>query len=185
MTENKVSPYMQQNIDRFVAHAEKLKKSFIDLTEVTINKVPRDIFYHHFLPLFSGQDYSRKEELLPIWYQIAGAANKPVDVVDSAGKVLVRVPPVQNNYLISPITKRVGGMHFETEQAKQYAQASPLQGEAMLNNSLNRTANAIATEEDQTEIYQQWLKVFEVFGIKQEQEEKKTSIEEEDDDLEY
>lgn len=184
MTEAKISPYMQQNIDRFVAHSEKLKKAFIDLTEETVNKIPKDIFFYHFLPLFSGQDYTRKDELLPIWYQIAGATNKPVDVVDDKGKVIVRVPPVQNNYLIAPITKRTGSMHYEAEQAKQYAQASPLQGEAMLNGSLTRTAMAISAIEDQSDIYQQWLKVFEAFGIKkQEPNDKSSSMDE--DDLEY
>lgn len=182
MTDTPVNKQMKLLVEQ----TKLLRQSFVKASESTVKTIPRDIFVYHFFPLFSGKDYSRMEELLPIWYGIAGSANKPVDVVDSDNNVLIRVPAIQNNYLVSPITKRIAGLHYETERAVQLAQMSPVASQNQLDGAFGRVATIISNEEDQQDIEAQWNKVFEMFTVK---EGKPVSVvkkqQDEEDDLEY
>lgn len=177
---------MNKQMKLLTERTASLRDNFIKATETSVKTMPRDIFEYHFLPLFSGKDYSRADELLPIWYGIAGSANRPVDIVDKNNQVLVRVPPIQNNYLVSPITKRLAGLHYETERVQQLSQMSPEASNIQLDNALFRVATIVSNEEDQSDIEKQWDKVFEFFGVKEKKVENNPQVQQDtDDDFEY
>src|SRR3990167_8751263 len=77
------------------------------VTESEPNKLPEHLFVQNFLPYFCGElDINTNKDVLPYWYSIAGSASKEVEIIDSSGKPIYRVPALADNSVIEPKKKR-------------------------------------------------------------------------------
>ena len=104
-----------------------------ELTDSDVPKLPEHLFRQHLLPVLTNTSGNVD---LRIWLDIAGAANRPIDVVDGAGKVLFRVPA-----LIRYIPTRLNGSPRDSlsqllATAKLQSERHPALGNAYLKSAL-------------------------------------------------
>jgi hypothetical protein len=115
------------------------------LTESDIPKVPEAIFVQHVLPVVTNHtgpvDFST-------WIDVAGNAQRPIDIVDSEGKVLFRAPP-----LLRPYPTRAGLTGKDSfaqllDTAKKKSEVHPLLGTNFLNQGLQARVIELGLDEE-------------------------------------
>jgi hypothetical protein len=61
----------------------------------SVSRLPEEIFVNYFLPMFIGA-YKDEGKRLVEWISIAGTPSSPVNIIDTQGHVLFKVPGVYN-----------------------------------------------------------------------------------------
>lgn len=137
MTPKPVSPELRHAMESIAA-----------LASVDVPRLPEILFRTHLLPLL--QDTSGEADLR-IWQDIAGTVNRPIDVTDTQGNILFRVPALLGT-VPTPTTNRerdprstyaeiVQMSHLKNEQ-------HPAVGKSYLENALARKHSALPVDMD-------------------------------------
>lgn len=107
----------------------------MSLTDVP--QLPEHLFRKYILPIYAST--TGRVNLDP-WYAVAGALNRPIDVIDDIGVFLFRAPPIQGTVITNttrPISQSVGEI---VQLAELKSKISPKLGQAYLVNSLRAIA---------------------------------------------
>lgn len=109
-----------------------IKKIHADMQralEEDTKRISEQVFKDVFLPMFHGTGENTHEMVLMKWAQFAGSLFHPVYIVDAAGKILFKVPPVVNRDAVG-------------ELAEQDANGTPMQSVSHMLSTYNQLVNA-------------------------------------------
>lgn len=140
-----------------------------EIGEQDVATVPERNFVAVFLPIFAGEPPTPyKAKLFPHWVNIAGNPYRPVDVVDTKGKVLFRVPPLFDRMAIGPSTQMKRGQHSSISHvvasAGQFAAMSPAMGEQYLSKELTKRALLMKVPQSVLQDLETWNAIFARYG---------------------
>lgn len=142
-----------------------LRKDFAAMNQHHVRTLPEAIFVTHFLPFFAGEPTARKpEELLAYWYQFAGNAYNPVNLLDSQGKLVIQVPPLQDNQAFHPIVDRNEDISFAIKHAREKSTISPILGQNLLAQSLAARMETMLAETENKALVEAWTALFQHYG---------------------
>lgn len=130
------------------------------ITELDIPRVPEAIFVQHILPIMT--DRSGKVDITP-WLDVAGNAQRPMDIVDLQGRVLFRVPALMRE-LPTVVSRghRTSISHL-ADEAKLKAEVHPNMGQQTLAIGLQRHLPKTATQAD-IDSAKQWNAILKRYG---------------------
>jgi hypothetical protein len=153
------------------------------------NTFPETIFKDHFLPYFAGQVVPNDtDNRAAQWIGIAGNPTREVDLVDNAGNVVLTVPSLFDTHALNPLRpadriprgqKSMHEMVIETKLRDNHVKGA---GQNYFHQNMNLRVDQIiesggigeATHSD-TATTQKWAKVFEHFGLDQQQTDNKAT----------
>lgn len=107
----------------------------IGLTDVP--QLPEYLFRKYILPIYAS---TTGQVNLDPWYAVAGSLNRSIDVIDEAGNILFRAPPIQGTVVTNttrPLTQAVGEI-IQLSELK--SKMSPKLGQAYMTNALRAIA---------------------------------------------
>lgn len=117
---------------------ENVKKAMEQITLLTQSEVPRvpeHLFVRHVLPIMTDQS---GEVDVSVWLDLAGTVNRPMDVVDAAGEVLFRVPPMMSHIPTRINTSAMQAINRVVLESKLKSEQHPRMGEVALQVGLQR-----------------------------------------------
>lgn len=109
-------------------------EQILALTKNDFPKLPEPLFISHILPILC--DASGKADVTA-WLQVAGSLNRAIDVVDGAGNVLFRCPPLQRALPTRVARDGRPPIAEVSTQANLRRQQSPARGEAYFEQAMN------------------------------------------------
>lgn len=118
-------------------------------------------FIVHFLPTFSGK-VDVKKEVLDAWAKIAGELDRPVDLTDGAGKVVVRVPPLLSTDAYRPIMGKRVGIQHEMDMATK---GSNPRGDNYIYYALSQRLQTMFSQGDKSEHEKEWVEFLKRYSI--------------------
>lgn len=133
------------------------------LGNANINKLQEKIFVGVFIPIFAGEE-SLYNATMETWVRFAGGPYKEVDVIDSKGKVLFRVPPIYDRSTINSTTDGKVPIGHIVTTANQFSRIHPNQGKAYLENELNKKAMLLKVPSNVVKNLEFWNMVFKKYG---------------------
>lgn len=146
---------------------ERMKRDLQQTPQQGISSIDEDQFVRFFLPLFAGElkdDASTMRSLLDYWYQIAGNAFRPVNVV-SNGRVVAVVPPIRSNFLTgAPQVDQPGHAGDILQDAAHYATISPKGAQNLIATSLHKRYMRGIPKPDLTEHQKAWYDLLSHYG---------------------
>lgn len=159
------------------------------VTSVPNNTFPEAIFKDHFLPYFAGQVVPNdKDNRAAQWIGIAGNPTREVDLVDNSGKVVLTVPSLFDTHALNPLRpvdriprgqKSMHEMLIETKLRDNHIKGA---GQPYFHQNMNLRVDQIIesggigdSAHSDTATTQKWAKVFEHFGLDQQQIGNKTT----------
>jgi hypothetical protein len=132
-----------------------LKAQSLLTTDENISSINEVIFVRDFLPLFSGESLDNRNYLLEAWYIIAGNPYKPVNVVDSAGRFIIQIPPILDRNAISAKSNS-GELSGMFEHALQRSVMSVSMAENMISEELDKRFNQAIEQDVNQDLAKQW-----------------------------
>lgn len=134
------NPMREQLHKEMKLRKENLKRDFQAMDETNRRVVLESIFVRDFLPLFAGDKVDNREDMLRMWYIIAGTAFSPVDIVDNAGNKVHTVPAIMDTAPINPLAtnKLPLSLGAEVDEAMTHSKISRGAAENQLTHTLMR-----------------------------------------------
>lgn len=161
---------MQTPTDRITEETEKIFSKLV--SNPLANKLPENLFVENFLPYFCGEvEIPEETELYSLWYGIAGSPTGEVDIIDTRGKSLYKVPPLMNTNIINPKREDSNDMNFSQiiNLATMYGNMTPMAGMNALNTGLANKLETLRNKSVEFSEYEtRWIEIFKRYGkIKQ------------------
>ena len=122
------------------------KEQFDELDKINVRTIPENMFVYHFLPFFSGEVKENSQEIITNWLTIAGSAVNPVNILDTNGRIVAQVPPMQNNNALDPATIDDSNLAYAAKEAKAMAGLSPVAAQNILSNQLSVKLSTMTKE---------------------------------------
>jgi hypothetical protein len=129
-----------------------------------VRTIPEAIFKAHFLPFFAGDKVDNVKELLTIWNNVAGSNFLPVNVVDGSGKVVVQVPPLQENSYFAPLLKRNVDLDYSMKVAREKSTISPTLGTNIIYDELMARFEVMTENANGLEAQSKWIQMLAHYG---------------------
>lgn len=123
-----------------------------------VPKVPEAIFVQHILPVMT--DRSGKVNLSR-WVDVAGHAQRPIDVVDARGVVLFRVPALLQSYPTRSINGVQDSFLEHVQMSKKKIDIHPLMGSNYLTEGLLKRVIDLGPNH---EVAQTWSDILARYG---------------------
>lgn len=155
---------------RNLAELQEISNTLFDdlVTKVVNNKIPEEVFVHHFLPFFSGQKAITKNDTVMIdWISVSGSPLAEVDVFDAGGEVLFTVPSLMNTNIVNP-SRRDRDVGFAEIQAQYDLQNNnlPVVATKQLTDALDKKADVLMdTNLNLSNSEQRWKDIFTRYNI--------------------
>jgi hypothetical protein len=148
---------------------EMTHSSLADIAAEDIPTIQERIFVQVFLPIFAGDEVNQyKAKIYPHWINVAGNPYRPVNVVDTQGKVLFTVPALLDRRAISPSTQTERGttssISHVVASASQYSAMSPIAGANYLSKELTRRALIMKVPTQVLTDLKTWNEIFVRYG---------------------
>ena len=148
---------------------DDMKSRFAVLDAHVCRRIPEDVFRRYFLPFFLGEMTNQAHEVLPYWFKIAGAATKPVDVVNSRGQVIARVPPLHDQSFLRPIASREDrngpSMAYIFNVMENQKYTSDKLAQSTFNRAVVERARTMFSNLDNSASAQAWAALFKAFNV--------------------
>lgn len=125
-----------------------------------VPRLPERIFKEVFLPLFCGDAENPYKATFSTWYQFSGSPYTPVDVIDTAGRVLFRVPPILDKTAINSNPDVRLSIFDVIATSEQLSKIHPNQGRVYLDVELTKRAKYISVPTDMLETLATWNSIF-------------------------
>ena len=148
----------RRNLDK---RNSKLLEVIKDNKYVNVRTLTEVNFIKFFLPYFSGKVAVTKE-VIDAWGTIAGELDRPVDLIDAAGQIVARVPPVVSVDAYVPIVTRRVGIHHELERSTK---GSMPMGENYMYAALTQRLEQMYKQGDKSQQEKQWVTFLKRYGI--------------------
>lgn len=174
MSENRNKPTSEALMQRVVdgqlqGVMETVNASFEALvTKQERVKLPEEVFRHHFLPFFTGQEVQDKSRK-PVteWIGIAGSPTASVDVVNEGGETMFTVPPMMDSAIVNLGLQKGKNLHELVLEYKLHGESVPGAAQKFYRHNVQNKLNSLVpghTDESQAE--KAWRKIFEHYDIK-------------------
>lgn len=135
-------------------------RGFTNLLEPVVPKVKESDFIRFFLPLFAVKDPKNPVDI-SMWLDVAGHPHAPVDVVDTTGKVLFRVPPLLQD--VDFVDFPAGHSLYDVvKSAQEQSRIHPRFGIEIMEKGL---ANRLEIPKSRLETIAQFNSIFERYGV--------------------
>lgn len=105
----------------------------VSLSKEDVPRLPEHLFVTHLLPALT--DVSGKVDL-GIWLDLAGTAHRPIDVIDTSGNILFRVPPLLRSIPTTTADSPRSSMYQILHTAELKLAQHPVVGATYLKHSL-------------------------------------------------
>lgn len=157
---------MQTPTERMIEETEKIFGKLV--SNPLANRLPEKLFVENFLPYFCGEvEIPEETELYSLWYGIAGSPTGEVDIIDTRGKSLYKVPPLMNTNIINPKREDSNEMNFSQiiALATMYGNMTPVAGLNALNTGLSGKLETLRNRSVEFSEYEtRWIEIFKRYG---------------------
>lgn len=130
------------------------------LNTADVPRVPEGIFTQHILPIMT--DRSGKVDI-SAWLDIAGNAQRPIDVIDLRGQVLFRVPAMMRQLPTKTSSSHRASITELASTAKLKGEVHPGLGQNFLAQGLSRHVPRLGTQVD-LESAKAWNAILKRYG---------------------
>lgn len=183
---NPVQKLQKLELERRTA---ELKELFLKMDNVVLRKFPVQLFERFFLPFFCGEFNQEHHRIIGEWIKISGSVYNPVNLINEAGEVVAKVPPINDNTIFTPITDRKIDMGWVVKEAKEKAAISPVLANTIIVNALHERIVEMLKDRDKSTVAKEWIELFKYFGKVTNDQfpqlTQKTNATEQDDEFEW
>lgn len=147
--------------------ASTFQESF-DVLKNDVPQLPEHIFCQYLLPILATTAKGEKVDL-NVWTDIAGTTYRPIDVIDTAGNVLYRVPSLHRT-LPTEVRDRSPqsaqrSVYSIANRSELLSKNSPRAGKAFLNNALSTKVPKVGVDLDRARAFDAILRRYNLPGI--------------------
>lgn len=147
----------------------KIKEAFNVLmaaSEEEVNRVPEEVFKNVFLPLFLNKETDSKASIGD-WAAIAGNPFKPVDIIDSTGQIIFRVPSIYDREVLDlkVSTERTTSTGHILVTYSQLMALSPARAEKYLSSQMGNKISLTNVTQRALDRIKAWNIIFERYGL--------------------
>lgn len=146
---------------------EFFAKSIIKGTSDLKNRIPEDVFVHHFLKFFTGEETVKDNpEVISKWIGVAGTPMSEVEVMDVSGETIFTVPPLFDTSVIN-VTERSRSRSLGEITGQYNLMQNNIQKVAddFVGEALDNKANEILKPSDNySDNVAKWVNIFERYG---------------------
>ena len=163
MDNSKPNPITEIQNKLFHERLISLKEGFQAMETTDVRTLPEIMFTTYFLPLFSGETTENSNELISQWFIIAGTNYSAVNIVDAKGNFVIKIPPLHDRNVFSPILKRSEDIAYAFNVAREKASLSPNLAKNIIQEELNNRYDHMVSQEF-IDLKNEWTNVFKHYG---------------------
>ena len=156
------------------ANRDKLLKKITPVHEALKNRtlgfgvirtIPEFPFKMYFLPAFAGlfKDPAVLDKMVAKWIAIAGQVHREVQVVDTEGKLMFTVPPLQTLDIFDATKQGIVPISSIIKRSERVKSIAPNRYNSALQASLEQTLFDRINPEAVEKTYQQWSEMFSLY----------------------